>query len=121
PPYVLPSRGQNLADFLGFLFVFRDGRLWRDRPGFIRGRVDVGVLPEATVMAQDHPSTTSVTLLARLRHDPTDHRRPGASSSPLWAQDPPVVPPLAPPGGRRAGCCPGRAPEAPRPDGHLHL
>src|SRR5262249_41621765 len=58
--------------FLGFLFVFRDGRLWRDRPGFIRGRVDVGVLPEATVMAQDHPSTTSVTLLARLRRDPSD-------------------------------------------------
>jgi hypothetical protein len=36
-------------------------------PGFGRGREDVGALPEVILMAQDHPSTTSVTLLARLQ------------------------------------------------------
>jgi RNA polymerase sigma-70 factor (ECF subfamily) len=41
--------------------------------GFGTGREGVGAFPEAILMAQDHPSTTSVTLLGRLRHDPTDH------------------------------------------------
>ena len=40
--------------------------------GFGRGRTGVGAHPGTNPLTQDHPSTTDVTLLARLRHDPKD-------------------------------------------------
>jgi RNA polymerase sigma-70 factor (ECF subfamily) len=58
--------------FPGFFSSFLDGILALNISGFGTGWKHVEALPEAILMVQDHPSTTSVTLLGRLRHDPTD-------------------------------------------------